>query len=307
MWRICCCSTELTKLTELTELTEPVSRKQTDVKWRQTCRWNIWTSDVTEQVGHICMNWSLIICGTVTSGELWRVTSSDQRDQMKVVDPNMRPSPVTCSELCGSEPWCGLSVLPPFHWTHQALCTVWMCKLTRVSGLCSRTGSARLGSARCGVFMPPHPVLTDMFQIWGSYSASETQTQHVCVCGRREVRFCLSLNPHWVKSPLCAQRRSFTPANPERGEWKQKSCVHVLLSVFWSCWLLVLLTETFLRGRVYTWCYSRFWSGHVIWTVKVLTRSLCWGARCCCVSVQTPSQCHSFVGCWVRGNFINCV
>lgn len=146
MWRICCCSTELTKLTELTELTEPVSRKQTDVKWRQTCRWNIWTSDVTEQVGHICMNWSLIICGTVTSGELWRVTSSDQRDQMKVVDPNMRPSPVTCSELCGSEPWCGLSVLPPFHWTHQALCTVWMCKLTRVSGLCSRTGSARLWS-----------------------------------------------------------------------------------------------------------------------------------------------------------------
>lgn len=72
--------------------------------------------------------------------------------------------------------------------------------------------------------------------------------QHVCVCGRREVRFCLSLNPHWVKSPLCAQRRSFTPA-PERGEWKQKSCVHVLLSVFWSCWLLVLLTETFLRGN----------------------------------------------------------
>lgn len=32
-------------------------------------------------------------------------------------------------------------------------------------------------------------------------------------------------------------------------EWKQKSCVHVLLSVFWSCWLLVLLTETFLRGN----------------------------------------------------------
>lgn len=167
-----------------------------------------------------------------------------------------------------------------------------------------RTSSARLGSVSSRLLIPSWPTC---FRSEAHINPQKHEhNMFVFVDDERSVSV-------WVWTLIGSNHLSVPREDPSHQLTLREESENRRV-VFMCCWVCsgrVGCWSSWLRrsseGTTSTWCYSRFWSGHVIWTVKVLTRSLCWGARCCCVSVQTPSQCHSFVGCWVRGNFINCV